>query len=130
MTTPRWPVALPQTPRRGSWAGGPVDERVSFAPDRGPPIERAGVTAPHEMWTGAFPNLKPDQVAEWKRFVANDLRGGVLPFVWDDPITGQPGLWKLMPRGDVLYDLSARGATLTDLTVQLMRLPDIWLASA
>jgi hypothetical protein len=129
MTTPSWPQSLPQTPRRTNWTGGMVDERVSFRPDRGPPIERAGVTAPHQQWSGTFPNLKPDQVAEWERFVTDDLRGGIRPFVWNDPITGQPALWKLMPRGDVLYELSARGATITDLTVQMMRLPDMWLTT-
>ncbi|MFN7224472.1 MAG: hypothetical protein ACK4MS_10680 [Paracoccaceae bacterium] len=127
MTTPIWPETLPQTPRRGTWTGGPVDERVSFKADRGPPIERAGVTAAHQTWGGTFPNLKPFQVEEWDRFVANDLRGGMVPFLWRDPITGQMALWKLMPRGGATYELSARGATLTDLTVQLMRLPDIWM---
>lgn len=127
MSTPEWPELLPQTPRRGNWTGGMVDERVSFRPDRGPPIERAGVTAPHETWGGTFPNLKPAQVVEWLRFVAEDLRYGTIPFLWTDPNTGQPALWKLMKRGDLLYELSSQGATLTDLTVQMMRLPDIWI---
>lgn len=130
MTNPVWPESLPQSPRRNSWQGGMVDARVSFRPDRGPPIERAGLTAAHQTWSGTFPNLKPDQVATWERFVANDLRFGMVPFLWPDPVTRQPALWKLMPRGDLMYELSAQGATLTDLTVQLMRLPDLWLAGS
>lgn len=128
MTVAVWPASLPQSPQRGNWSGGARDERRRFQPDLGPPIERRGVTAETSLFEAVFPNLDADQLTVFKAFVRDDLAGGVLPFAFRDPITGDVGLWKIMPRGDLTYAITAKGARLHDVGVQMMRLPQPWWA--
>jgi hypothetical protein len=120
---PVWPASLPQTPRRGEFSGGPRDERVRFEPDRGPPIERQGVTAETSLFQATFPQLKPAQVATFEAFFRTTLARGVLPFAWRDPLTGLAWEWKVAGGQGNAYSLSSRGATLVDLSVQMMRMP-------
>ena len=121
---PVWPAVLPQTPARNGWQGGPRDERVVFQPDRGPPIDRRGVTAETGLFQAQFPALKPDQIAAWETFARDTLSGGVTPFAWRDPVTGLAWLWKLAPQpGSPAWSLAARGATICDLSLGLVRMP-------
>ncbi len=123
MPVPYWPAAMRQTPQRGSWTGGPQDNRAKFEPEYGPPILRRRTTAETEIWQGLFPNLNGTMRAAFRGFWADDLAGGSLAFAWRDPVTDEVALWRILGSGDRAYDMAHRGAGLSDLTVQLMRLP-------
>lgn len=125
MTNPVFPSGMPQKPKRNGFTGGPVDTRPAFKPERGPAITRAGGTALFYRYSVTFGNLTPAQVAIWEGFVADDLAGGAKAFEWDHPITEVTHLWKIDPQGDLLYQLSAQGARLSELSVNLLRLPDV-----
>lgn len=120
---PSWPVALPQFPRREGFNGGPLDTRVSFDPEYGPPITRARTTAIPETFDATFRNLRLTALQALKSFIATDLAGGVKAFSWRDPVYGDPALWRILGNGSRLFDVVARGADLHDLTLKLMRLP-------
>ena len=126
---PIFPADLPQSPRRSNWTGGPRDERVSFAPDRGPAIERPGSTAATEVWQATFPRLTNAQLATFRTFALDELAGGVLPFAWRDPVLEDVAIWTLLKTGEQLYSVTALGAGRNDVSVGLMRRPGpVWWA--
>lgn len=120
---PNWPASLPQFPQRQAFNGGPLDTRVSFATEYGPPILRARTTAIPRTFDATFRNLKLVQLQAFQAFIDTDLGGAVRSFSWRDPVMGDPALWKIMGNGGRLFDLMARGADLHDLSLKLMRLP-------
>ena len=119
---PIWPAALRQTPARDSFAGGPLSGRVSFKPERGPPVERRAVTAETIRKAAVFPQMTGAALAAFRSFFADDLQGGVLPFAWRDPVDGLPWRWKIIGE-EREYQETSSGANLHDLSLQLMRLP-------
>lgn len=119
---PVWPAALPQTPQRGSFSGGPQNARVSFQPDRGPPIDRLGDTAETLRKTAVFPQIRTAALEVFRAWFSTDLRRGTLPFAWRDPIDGFAWRWKIVGE-DLDYEEASRGASLHDLTLRLVRLP-------
>jgi hypothetical protein len=123
MPVPYWPPAMRQTPQRGSWTGGPQDARAKFEPEYGPPLMRRRTTAETEIWQGMFPNLTATMRTAFRTFWATDLSGGALAFAWRDPVTDEVAMWRILGSGDRAYDMAHKGAGLSDLTVQLMRLP-------
>ena len=126
---PIWPSSLPQTPRRGSWVGGPVEARVQFEADYGPPIERARTTADIEVYSATFPNLSNAARAVFTAFFAGDLARGINRFAMRDPVTQDLGLWKVIGDGRQPYVLTAKQAGWNDLSLSLMKMPGaIWYA--
>jgi hypothetical protein len=119
---PVWPADLPQTPQRGSFSGGPKNSRVSFQPDRGPPIDRLGDTAETLQKSAVFPQIKTATLDVFRAWFSTDLRRGTLPYAWRDPIDGLAWRWKIVGE-DLDYEEASRGATLHDLTLRLLRLP-------
>ena len=129
MPVPFWPASLRQSPQRGSWTGGPQESRAQFKPDYGPPITRRRTTADPEIYQTVFPNFTGAMRAAFRTFFAVDLAGGVLPFCWRDPVIGDVAMWRILGSGERGYDMTARGADLHDLSLQIMRLPgDPWFA--
>lgn len=123
MSIPYFPDDLPQTPRRGTWSGGPRDFRRVFQPEIGEPMIRRGTTAELMVYDSVvYPNLGPLDRKTWESFVTNDLQDGSLAFSYREPDTGVPYLWKIVP-GDRLYTLTNKGADLRDLSVSLLRRP-------
>lgn len=118
-----WPAALPQTPARGGFAGGPRDERAAFQPDVGPPIERRQVTAESALFRARFPQMSASQVAAWEVFARDTLEAGTQPFAWRHPVTQAAWAWRIAKTGETLYDLEAAGARLSSLSLALWRLP-------
>lgn len=123
MPIPFWPLAMRQTPQRGNWTGGPQDTRAKFDPDYGPPLMRRRTTAETEMWQGVFPNLNATMRTAFRTFWATDLVGGSLAFSWRDPVTDEVALWRITGSGERSYDMAHKGAGLSDLSLQMMRLP-------
>lgn len=125
MPVPYWPPAMRQTPQRDSWTGGPQDARAKFEPDYGPPLMRRRTTAETELWQGVFPNLNATMRAAFRSFWADDIAGGALSFAWRDPVTDEVALWRITGSGERAYDMSHGGAGLSDLSLQMMRLPGV-----
>lgn len=123
MSVAHWPESLRQFPRRESYAGGPVDTRVRFDPERGQPIFRAGTTADPEVWQATFPNLTQADLLVFRAFYRDDLARGTLSYSWRDPVYGDAALWKILGDGTQAFNIVARGADRHDLTLRLMRLP-------
>lgn len=123
MPVPNWPVSLPQSPRREGFNGGPLDTRVKFETEYGPPITRNRTTANPETYDATFRNLTLVQVAAFRTFYGTTLQGGVRNFAWRDPVVGDPALWKILGNGARAFDIVPRGADLHDLTLKLMRMP-------
>lgn len=123
MTLPLWPADLPQTPERRSWSGGPREDRAVFEPDVGPPLLRGRTTADTCSYAGTFPLLTHAQVQSFRTFWRVQLRRGVLPFRWVDPIHLDEGRWIIGREGDRPYTLTSRGGRLFDLALTLIRLP-------
>jgi len=119
---PVWPAVLPQSPLRSGWRGGPRSARVSFAPDYGPPIERRAITAETAVYDATFGHMRRDQIAAFRAFHDVDLAGGISGFAWRDPITGDPGEWRMLAP-DMEWSEAAMGATLSTMSVQMMRVP-------
>lgn len=123
MSVPNWPVEMRQFPQRQAFNGGPLDTRVRFETEYGPPITRNRTTANPETYDATFPNLRLTAVAAFKAFYTTTLSGGVRNFAWRDPVTGDVALWKILGNGARAFDITPRGADLHDLSLKLMRLP-------
>lgn len=117
---PVWPPTLRQFPRRRSWTGGPRDERVTFEPDRGPPIDRVGATAQTFEMAGLFPNLSDAQRAEFIRWFREDLAMGTRWYAWRDPVTLEVALWKIITDQQA-FSFTSNGAGWHDLSLRVMR---------
>lgn len=118
-----WPASLPQFPQRGGWNGGPADARVAFKPDIGPAITRRRTTIPVRSFEALFPNLDSAQVGTFEDWVEQDLVEGTAWFLLVDPIRLVARRWMITPSEDQLYELNAKGARLTDLTIRLTEVP-------
>lgn len=123
MSVPYWPPALRQQPQRGSFTGGPQDNRVKFDPEYGPPIVRRAMTAETEVYQAVFSQMSGARRAVFKAFYTDDLAGGIKAFVWRDPVLDDVALWRIIGSGSVAYQFTPRGADLHDLSLQMMRLP-------
>ena len=123
MTVPNWPAALPQFPKRDEFTGGPVDSRVRFKTETGPPSFRARTTADPELYDATFRNLRQADLATFRAFYSQSLTRGTRSFSWRDPVYGDAALWKIMGQGELAYSVVARGADLHDMSLKLMRMP-------
>lgn len=120
---PNWPAGLAQKPRRNSWRGGPLDQRRSFTPDFGPALTRPGATAVTMLYAQAvFPLRSPAERATFEAWFQDDIAQGSVAFSWREPETEAPGLW-MIPPGDRGYEITSRGAGLSDLMISMMRKP-------
>ena len=122
-----WPISPNVMPSGTSWS--PVDRRVTFAPDRGPSIDRLATTARMETWDMA---LVPMSLADFTTFEAwfdGDLAAGVNAFAFPHPITDSIGFWKFAA-GDPPYKVTPIGYQMISITFRLMLLPSTpwWLA--
>lgn len=74
-----WPSDLPQAPLFGSWQEEMEDNRASFAPDVGPPIDRPRVTLSSDLCNFRM-SVTGDQKRALKVFYRTDLKDGSLQF--------------------------------------------------
>lgn len=100
-----WPSTLPQLVRRGDFQVEAVRPKVSFEPDEGLAIERRkGSVDIDDMACTVYLKTQPvDQLAIFRRFVDDDLDGGVQPFIFRHPLTGGQCVGKI--EGDRPYRL-------------------------
>lgn len=89
----------------------------------GPPILRGRTTADTCEYSGTFPLLTYTQIEIWREFWRVDLRRGVLPFRWIDPVFLDEGRWIVGAASDKPYMITSRGGRRFDLALSLIRLP-------
>ena len=118
MATATWPLTLPQEPDPGSWTWQAQDNKVSFKPAIGPPIERRRGTAIVRSYDATFSYLTGAQVAIFEAFFDDDLKSGTLHYLWLEPMSGILFKWKISQ-----YQFLGIGADLYKLTMKLLRLP-------
>jgi hypothetical protein len=85
--TAAWPGTVNQFMLRDPYSEQMEDNKSSFKPDVGPPIERTRTSISHDIITGEGRGT----LTEWtalKAFYRTTLSSGVLPFTRTDPQTG------------------------------------------
>jgi hypothetical protein len=100
--------------------GGPINNTVTFEPSAGPPISRRATTARMEMWTLSFSFPDAPTVAAFEAWFTDDLRDGVLPFVWRHPRSQVAGKWRFAPAE---YKEASAGGTTVHVSFQLTSEP-------
>lgn len=81
---PVWPAGFLPTPATDGWDGAPLDSRVAFSPEAGPPIFRKRVTAEAWQFSGRFPMAdQAEQATFWAWWEVIDR--GANAFLWRDP---------------------------------------------
>ena len=109
-----------------SSTGGPVDQSVSFNPDLGVPISRPRTTAVIENWSTPVTFLTRDQFAEFEAWFRDDLKQGILPFVWRHPSNDAVRSMRIIP---ATYQSSYSGGEWVQVSLNVMILPStLWFA--
>ena len=90
---PTWPASLPQIPAPGM-SVAPQRNKISFEPEIGDSIDRRRGTAASKAYQISLPPMTKAQFAIFEAFFEDDLYDGVLPFTWNDPISGASHSWK------------------------------------
>lgn len=104
-----WPSDVPSCIMPLSAQGGFRDNRLSFDTDsKMNPIERPSSSWAPEVYSVELTPLSLSQFEEFQRWYADDLSFGALPFYWSHPITGEPGVWKIL-KSDPPYRVTKRG---------------------
>lgn len=99
MPTPiiSWPASVPACIMPLSPEGGLRDNRYSFETDsKMPPIERPAGSWTPEIYAVDLSPISGPQFEAFQDWYRDDLRFGVLPFHFTHPITGAPGVWKIV----------------------------------
>lgn len=123
-----WPTSLPQKPLV-SYSGGFMDNRASFIPQVGAPIERPLTTGAPEIYDVSFRSLTLSEYGTFKAWFKTELGLGVKPFIFRDPLTQEPGWYKIM-KGDPPFQVRALGGQYVSLQAKMMLLPAApWFAS-
>lgn len=119
---PTWPATLPQDAAVDGFSHSPQANKVSFQPDVGPSIDRRRATAKVKLLNITLPPVTAGQVAIFDAFFENDLKDGVLPFDWKDPITGAAASMKF-GSGEQPYTIAPASSKLFRISFQAQILP-------
>jgi len=118
MATATWPSTLPSRPLSSSITWTAQDNRVSFEPDVGPPIDRQRGTAKTYDFDVKFPAITAAQVGYFETFFHTTLASGALHYLWADPVSGTSAKWKIAD-----YQISTLQGGLHELSCKLRRIP-------
>lgn len=107
MATPiiDWPLGVPSCIMPLSPQGGLQDNRISFEPDAGVPIERPRTTWAPEVYAVDLVPLTVAQFTTFQRWYRADLASGTLPFRFLHPITRIVSPWRIV-KGNPPYQVS------------------------
>ncbi len=129
MTTLYWPSSIQLRPSV-RYSGGPMDNRGSFQPEIGEPVERPRTTANPELFEVAFEDLSVTDFAVFKAFFRDDLANGSNRFIWRDPLTDDPAWFRIVKNNPPYQMTAASGGDFVQLSMQVMRSAiDPWFAS-
>lgn len=101
--------------------GGPKDDRASFQPSVGSPIERPRVTGRTEVWSIKTCPYTVTELNTFEAWFDSDCAQGAASFVWTRPITGQFTLWRIM-KAQPAYSIAPVTWSLYSLTFQAMKM--------
>ena len=118
-----WPSEIKMALRADSWSGGPRDDRAAFQPEYGPPIMRRRVTGKTSEFVAVFPGLSRAQVSAFETWFYGDLGGGVLPFLFRDPVRGDVSRWMIPFGNERPYSTALVAGAHIDLSMTLLRMP-------
>lgn len=118
-----WPSEIKMAPQVGSWGGGPRDERAAFQPESGPPIMRRRVTGKTAEFSVTFPGLSAAQVNAFEDWFDADIGGGVLPFLFRDPVRCDVARWIIPAGNSQPYSIALVGRDHIDLSMTMLRMP-------
>jgi len=91
------PGTVPKCAMPKGSSGGQQDNRIGFETEVGPPIERPRATWVPEIYNISLPLITLQAFRDFKEWFESDLGWGVNAFVFKHPITGDDGVWKIMP---------------------------------
>jgi hypothetical protein len=94
-----WPVSLQQLLNQDGFEYRPGNTRVSSGTDVGPSKVRSRFTDAVDIYTGEVV-LDFDQVATFKTFYKTTIGNGTLPFLFEDPFTGDEIAVRFLPDND------------------------------
>nr|WP_309504277.1 hypothetical protein [uncultured Roseovarius sp.] len=125
---PYWPTTLPQRPSIRA-AGGPMDNRVSFEPDFGAPIQRPKASDAPELFDIAFEVFTLSEYEIFKAWFKSDLAFGANRFIWRHPIGDAVEWFRVAAQEPPFNASAASGGQFVSLTTRIMRLPGTpWFA--
>lgn len=119
---PYWPTSLPQRPSI-RFTGGPQDNRVSFSPDYGMPIERPKGSDAPEIYDVGYEVFDLEDYAVFKAWFKDDLASGTKRFAWRHPIGDSVALWRIVSQDPPYTVTAASGGQFVSLTMRIMRVP-------
>lgn len=123
-----WPLARPLWPLVTS-TGGPIDARVSFQPEVGPPITRRRFTARIEEWQMAVVIESRADLAVFEQWFDDETEAGALPFVWRHPVRRDVTRWKFTGE-DSPYEKAFLSTDIVRVSFAAIMLPGIpWFAA-
>lgn len=109
MTPVDWPDGVPSCFQPQSAQGGYRDNRYSFETDsKITPIERPASSWTPEVYSGSLSPMTVSQFEAFQAWFTGDLAFGTVPFNFDHPITGTPGIWRIV-KADPPYRVSKVG---------------------
>lgn len=115
-----WPSSLPQRPKKQGFSRGPLPGIVIFEPEAGPAKRRRRHTADGKTQSAVF-EVSGAQATIFEGFFDNDLAGGTLPFLWENPRDTMAFGWVFSTQNP--YTISPIGGDWWDLAVNIERLP-------
>ncbi|OWJ73879.1 hypothetical protein, partial [Haematobacter missouriensis] len=105
MNIQQWPFEVPDCIMPLSVEGGLQDNRVSFEPEVGPPVERPRSSWAPEVYSLDMRLMTVAQFVAFETWYRTTLRYGVLPFEFSHPITRKRSAWKIV-KGSPPYQVS------------------------
>ena len=81
---PTWPATLPQSPLLEGFQGAPPDRLIATEVDAGVPKVRQQFTAGYSRLQCQW-KMNATQFNDFRQWLATDLAGGSIGFVWPNP---------------------------------------------
>lgn len=101
MTLSAWPSTLPQRLMRENNGFRFGENRVSFQPDQGAPLDRRTGTAGPDEFSGSVVLASPTLFTTFQTFFKTTLKQGTLPFTWTHPVTAAACTCKIIGRPEL-----------------------------
>lgn len=114
-----WPATLPDEFLVSGFQHSAAANRVSFSPEKGPPIVRRRGTSAPQRFSGSISPLTTEQWETFQDFYRDDLKDGASRFTWRHPITLEPAVVMFDPEAGE-PQTSAYGAGLFMVSMTLL----------
>lgn len=116
-----WPLELPQRPQRSPWQKQQPSSRWTFQGDEGPAMTRPKGESGQKMSMEFV--MRHEQWLTFLNFWKVGINGGVLPFDYRDPDSGDLLEVRFDPSSETDFTVKAKGATHRTVTMTWEVLP-------